>query len=79
VATTARRHGYGRLRRGANRSRYGRLHPGRVGRGLYRGTGRSKGVVFRLRRGRVAFLAVADRGLAAHGRALRSYIRLAHL
>jgi hypothetical protein len=50
-----------------------------VGRGVFRGTGRSRRIVFRVRRKKVTFVAVVDHTLAARRRTLRSYVRLAHL
>ena len=79
VATTAPRQGYGKLRRGSKRSRYRRLHPHRLSRGLYRGAGRSRTIAFRVRRRKVSFIAVADSALARSPRKLRAYVRLAGL
>jgi hypothetical protein len=79
IVTTATRHAYGNVRRGSKRSRYRRLHPHRLGRGLYRGAGRSRRIAFRVRRRKVTFIAVADSALARSPRKLRAYLRLAGL
>jgi hypothetical protein len=69
VVTTAHRRA--RIGRGSRLSTLSRRHPRRMGRGFYR-TGR---VVYRVRRGRVQYVAVADRRLIRSPRLLRRYLR----
>jgi hypothetical protein len=80
VTTTARGHRLRRVGRGASARRLARAFPRRVriGRRLYRAAPRSRRV-FGTRRGRVRFVAVADRGLLRKPRRLRRYLRLAGL
>jgi hypothetical protein len=69
VVTTAHRRA--RIGRGSRLSTLSRRNPRRMGGGFYR-TGQ---VVFRVRRGRVQYVAVADRGLVRSTRLLRRYLR----
>jgi FG-GAP-like repeat len=79
VATTARRHGHGKLRRGSGKKTYRKVKMRRIGRGLYTGRRRSGRVVFRIKRGKVTFVALADRKLARRPRDLRIYVRMVGL
>ena len=78
VASTARLHRRGRIGRG---SRANRLASGagttRLARGLRASPTRR--FVFGTRRGRIRFVAVVDRRLAARPNRLRAYVRLAGL
>jgi len=80
VTTTARSHGNRGVRPGASarklRSAYSRRRA--VGRGLYRASRRSPRVIG-VRKGRVRFIAVADRRLLRSTRSLRRHLRLAGL
>ena len=80
VATTARGHrrrGLGaRMRLATVRRAYPRTY--RIGRRLYAAS-RSSRVVFGVRRGRVRFVAVADRRVLKRTRVLRRYLRRARL
>ncbi|MFL5866607.1 MAG: hypothetical protein ACJ766_05840, partial [Thermoleophilaceae bacterium] len=80
VTSTARYHRLRRVGRGATTRRLARAFPHRVriGRGLYRAGPRSRRL-FGVRRGKVRFVAVADRPLIARPRVLRRYLRLAGL
>jgi hypothetical protein len=79
VATSARLHGNRAVRPGRRR-RALRAYPGRVplGRGLFRAHPRSRRLIG-VRRGRVRFVAVADRRLLSNRRSLRRSLRLAGL
>ncbi len=82
VSTTATGHGNRRVRVGSSSRRFLAAYPRarRIGRGLYRANPRSPRL-FGIRRGRVRFIAVADRGLLAPGkrRALRRHLAYAGL
>jgi hypothetical protein len=80
VTTTARGHGNRGVRARSKAARFRRAYPNRrrIGGGLYRAGPRSRRV-FGVRRGRVRFIAVADRRLLRSRRALRRYVRLAGL
>jgi hypothetical protein len=80
VTTTGRRHGNRRVRVGSRASRFRRAYPRRhrIGRGLYRANPRSPRL-WGIRRGRVRFIAVADRRLFRNRTALRRYLRRAGL
>ena len=82
VTTTARGHGNRRVRVGSSSRRFFAAYPRarRIGRGLYRANPRSPRL-FGIRRGRVRFIAVADRRLLTPGkrRALRRYLAYAGL
>jgi hypothetical protein len=80
VTTTARRHGNRGLGVGSRASRFRRAYPNRrlVTKGIYRARKGSRRL-FGVRRGRVRFIAVADKGLARRPRSLRRYLRLAGL
>ncbi len=82
VTTTARGHGNRRVRVGSSSRRFLAAYPRarRIGRGLYRANPRSPRL-FGIRRGRVRFIAVADRRLLRPGkrRALRRYLAYAGL
>ena len=69
VVTTAHRRA--RIGRGSRLSTLSRRNARRMGGGFYR-TGQ---VVYRVRRGRVQYVAVADRGLVRSTRLLRRYLR----
>jgi hypothetical protein len=78
VASTARGHRAHRIGRGA-RSRRLRRNTRSFGRGLrIRRAGRTR-IVYRVRRGRVRYVAVASRSVAKSPRRLRAYLRLAGL
>jgi hypothetical protein len=78
VASTARLHRRGRIGRGTRVARLARSsRTTRLGRGLWASsTGR---FVYGTRRGRVRYVAVVDRRLAARPRLTRAYLRLAGL
>ncbi len=80
VTTTARYHRMRRVGRGVSSRRLARAFPHRVkiARGLYRASRRSRRV-FGTRRGKVRFVAVADRRLLRKPKTLRRYLRLAGL
>jgi predicted esterase len=80
VTSTARYHRMRRVGRGASVRRLARAFPHRVriARGLYRARARSRRL-FGTRRGRVRFVAVADRRLIARPKTLRRYLRRAGL
>ncbi|HEX2234220.1 MAG TPA: hypothetical protein VHG69_12750 [Thermoleophilaceae bacterium] len=80
ITTTARGHGTGRIRPGASRRTARRAYPRRrgVGRGVVR-AGRRSPHVLGFRRGRVRFVAVANRILLANPRKLRRHLRIAGL
>jgi hypothetical protein len=82
VTTTARGHGNRRVRVRSSSRRFFAAYPRgrRIGRGLYRANPRSPRL-FGIRRGRVRFIAVADRRLLrpGEGRALRRYLAWAGL
>jgi hypothetical protein len=80
IATTARSHGNRGVRPGASARALRRAYARRqaVGRGLYRAN-RSSPRLIGIRKGRVRFVAVADRALLRSRRALRRYLRLALL
>jgi hypothetical protein len=65
---------------GIRASRFRRAYPNRrlVTKGIYRARKGSRRL-FGVRRGRVRFIAVADKGLARRPRSLRRYLRLAGL
>jgi hypothetical protein len=77
VTTTARSHGNRRVRPGRS-ARSLRAYPRRraFGRGLFRANPRSRRLIG-VRRGRVRFIAVANRRLLRRPRTLRRYLRLA--
>lgn len=76
VTTNAPDHGNRRVRPGARVSKLRRAYPRRrrLGRGLYRAGPRSPRL-FGVRRGRVRYIAVADRPLIRNRKALRRYLR----
>jgi len=78
ATTTARAHGNRGVRPGSSVRTLRRAYPrGRaLGKGLYRANLRSPRL-FGVRKGRVRFIAVADRRLLRNGRALRHHLRLA--
>jgi hypothetical protein len=78
VASTARRHRRGRVGRGTRVARLARSsRTTRLRSGLWASSnGR---FVYGARRGRVRYVAVVDRGLAASPRLTRAYLRLAGL
>jgi hypothetical protein len=78
VVTTARGHGNRRVRPGVSARRFRRAYPRRrrIARGLYRANPRSRRLIG-VRRGRVRFWAVVDRGVLRNRSALRRYLRLA--
>jgi hypothetical protein len=80
ITTTARGHRTGRIRPGASRRAVRRAYPRRraVGRGLVR-AGRRSPHVIGFRRGRVRFVAVANRILRGSPRKLRRHLRIAGL
>jgi hypothetical protein len=82
VTTTARGHGNRRVRVRSSSRRFFAAYPRRrlIGRGLYRANPRSPRL-FGIRRGRVRFIAVADRRLLRPGkrRTLRRYLAYAGL
>jgi hypothetical protein len=80
VTSTARRYRLRRVGPGAPSRRLGRAFPHRrrIGRRLYRASPRSRRL-FGTRRGKVRFVAVADRRLLRRPKALRRYLRLAGL
>jgi hypothetical protein len=80
VTTTARRHGNRRIGVGTRAARFLRRYPNRrpVTKGIYRAR-RGSRRLFGVRRGRVRFIAVADKGLARNARSLKRYLRLAGL
>ena len=80
VTSTAPLHRTRRVGRGASARRFARAFPRRrrIGRGLYRLSPRSTRLVG-VRRGKVRFVAVADRRLLRNRRALRRYRRRAGL
>lgn len=80
VTTTAHGHGNRRVRSSSRRFFAAYPRGRRIGRGLYRANPRSPRL-FGIRRGRVRFIAVADRRLLAPGkrRALRRYLAYAGL
>ncbi|MEX2253106.1 MAG: hypothetical protein WD649_03050 [Thermoleophilaceae bacterium] len=80
IVTTARRHSVHGVRRGSSTRRLRRRVRGlrRVRGGLRVGTrGATKRLVFRIRRGRVRYIAVADRGLTKRPGQLGRYLHLA--
>jgi hypothetical protein len=80
VASTARGHGRGSIRRGASLRLVRRVHTVRaLGRGLYAGRGGARRLVFQAHRGRVRFVGVADRRLIARPLLLRRYVHLVGL
>ena len=80
VATTARSHGNRGVRPGASARRMRRAYPRRraVGRGLYR-VNRGSPRLVGIRKGRVRFVAVANRALLRKRHALKRHLRLAGL
>ena len=78
VTTSARGHGNRHVRVRSRAASFRRAYPNRrrMGRGLYRANPRSPRT-FGIRRGRVRFIAVADRRVLRKPRALRRYLRLA--
>jgi hypothetical protein len=80
VTSTARYHRMRRVGSGSTARRLARAFPHRVriARGLYRARPGSRRL-FGIRRGRVRFVAVADRRVIASPKALRRYLRLAGL
>jgi hypothetical protein len=78
VATTAPGHRKRRVHAGSRSRSFRRAFPHRrrIGRGLYR-AGRRSRLVIGIRRGRVRFLATANRRLVRHPRTLRRYLRYA--
>jgi hypothetical protein len=78
VASTARLHRRGRIGPGTRASRIARSsRTTRLTRNLW--TSSNGRFVYGTRRGRVRYVAVVDRGLAARPRLLRAYLRLAGL
>jgi len=79
VTTTARYHRMRRVGRGSSSRRLARFpHRVRIARRLYRAGPRSRRI-FGTRRGKVRFVAVADRRLIRKPKTLRRYLRLAGL
>lgn len=80
LTTTARSHGDARLRPGSGRRALRRAYPRRrpLARGVYRASPRSARLIG-VHRGRVGFIAVADRNLLCNPRTLRRYLRLGRL
>jgi hypothetical protein len=80
VATTARGHGNRGVRPGGSVRVFRRAYPRRrlLSRGVYRANRRSPRL-FGVRKGRVRFIAVADRHLLRNKRALKRHLRLAGL
>jgi hypothetical protein len=82
AASTGRRHTARRIHRGSRsrsvRRRYGR-RVRRLGRRTLMVRGRRSTLVFGVRRGRVRYVAVADRRIARKRSTLRRYIRFARL
>jgi hypothetical protein len=80
ITTTARGHGRGRVRPGAPARVVRRAYPRRrsMGRGVVRAGHRSPHVIG-IRRGRVRFVAVANRILRGNPRKLRRHLRIAGL
>jgi hypothetical protein len=78
VASTARLHRRGRIGRGTRSSRVARSsRTTRLGRGLWASSNRR--FVYGTRGGRVRWVAVVDRGLAARPSLIRAYARMAGL
>ncbi len=77
VRTTALGHGNRRVRVRSRAAAFRRAYPNRrrISPGLFRAAPRSRRVLA-VRRGRVRFIAVADRGLLRHPRVLRRHLRL---
>jgi hypothetical protein len=80
VATTARTRGTRRVRRGTRLARLRRAyrHTRPLSRRLLAASRRSR-LIFGVRGNRVRFVALADRGLRRHPRALARYLRLVGL
>jgi hypothetical protein len=80
VVTTARAHGNRGVRPGGSGRAVRRAYSRRaaIGRGLYRANRRSPRLIG-IRKGRVRFIAVANRSLLGNKRALRRHLRLAGL
>jgi hypothetical protein len=78
VVSTARLHRMRRVGRGARSRSVVRRFPRRrrIARGLYRASAHSRRIIG-VRRGRVSFMAVADKRLIHHPRTLRRYLRRA--
>ncbi len=80
VTTTARGHGNRNVRVRSKASKFRRAYPRRkrIARGLYRANRRSPRL-FGIRRGRVTFIAVANKKVLRSRRTLRRYLRLARV
>jgi hypothetical protein len=77
VASTAKGHRIGRIRRGSRNRTLRRAAPGLhpIGRGVRTGSRRYRTSVFGVKRGKVRFVGVASRGLIGHRRTLARYVK----